>query len=191
MNNEIESAASGLLAGIRRHANFAIGIGILFSVLGVVAVAAPLATGVAITLMVGVALIVGGIGKCMLAFRVGALGHGLLILLLGLVTLLAGGFLVFQPVAGLVSITLILAAYFLVTGALAIITSLNVRPASGWGLMLGNGIVTLVLGLLIWQQWPLSGTWALGVLFGVQLLMMGLSLIALGSSVRGEFTAGP
>jgi uncharacterized membrane protein HdeD (DUF308 family) len=51
--------------------------------------------------------------------------------------------------------------------------------------MLLNGVITLVLGLMIWAQWPLSGAWAIGVLFGIQLLMNGIALATIGSAVRG------
>jgi uncharacterized membrane protein HdeD (DUF308 family) len=106
-------------------------------------------------------------------------------LLTGLVTLLAGFYMVSQPVAALASITLILAAYFLVTGVFAIIAAVQIRPVSGWGWMFANGVITLLLGWMLWKQWPLSGAWAVGVLFGVQLISTGASLLAIGSAVRG------
>ncbi len=153
-------------------------------VVGIIAVGSPLASGLAVTLTVGILLIVGGIGQCLLAFRAGAFGRGLLVFLLGLVALIVGVYLVTQPAAGLASITLFLAAYFVVTGIVAIVASLNLRETRGWGWMLANGIVTLLLGFLIWRQWPLSGAWAVGVLFGVQLIMTGIALIAVGTTVR-------
>jgi uncharacterized membrane protein HdeD (DUF308 family) len=51
--------------------------------------------------------------------------------------------------------------------------------------MLANGVITLLLGLMLWKQWPLSGAWAVGVLFGVQLISTGVALLALGSAARG------
>jgi uncharacterized membrane protein HdeD (DUF308 family) len=58
------------------------------------------------------------------------------------------------------------------------------KPAKGWGWMLANAIVTLLLGAMIWGQWPMSGAWAVGVLFGVQLAMTGMALLTAGSAVR-------
>jgi uncharacterized membrane protein HdeD (DUF308 family) len=104
--------------------------------------------------------------------------------LFGLLTLIVGGYLVSQPLAGLASITLFLAAYFVATGILAIVASVQMKPADGWGWMLANGIVTLLLGAMIWRQWPVSGVWAVGVLFGVQLAMTGVALLTAGSAVR-------
>jgi uncharacterized membrane protein HdeD (DUF308 family) len=181
MNNK---EGGTLIDALRQNAGWAVAIGILLLIVGLLAIGAPFVTGLAVTVSVGALLIIGGVGQCFLAFQAGAFGRGLLIFLLGLVAVVAGGYLVSPPVSGLASITLFLAAYFVATGILAIITSLQLRPVSGWGWMLTNGIATLLLGVLIWQQWPLSGTWAVGVLFGVQMMLSGLSLLTTGSSMR-------
>jgi len=157
---------------------------VVMIVFGFLSVAAPFVTGLAITVIVGITLLISGASQCALAFRAGAFGHGLLMFLIGLVTLIAGVFLVSRPVEGLASITLFLAAYFLATGVLAIVAGFHLRPLKGWGIMLANGVVTLVLGFLIWRQWPVSGIWAVGVLFGVQLMMSGAALLAVISNVR-------
>jgi len=182
MSNEKEGGT--LIDALRQHSGWAIAIGILLLIAGVLAIGAPFITGLAVTVSVGALLIVSGVGQCLLAFQAGAFGRGLLIFLLGLVAVVGGGYMVSQPVSGLASLTLLLAAYFVVTGILTIITSLQLRPASGWGWMLANAVVTLLLGGMIWQQWPLSGTWAVGTLFGVQMLMSGISLLTTGSAVR-------
>jgi len=176
---------SGLLQALRKNSSWVIAIGILMIVVGLLAIGSPLVTGVAITFTVGFFLIVGGAGQCLLAFRAGAFGHGLFIFLIGLVMLIAGGYMVSQPVVALATITLFLAAYFLVAGVIAVFAALQLRPANGWGWMLTNGVITLLLGWMLWKQWPLSGAWAVGVLFGVQLVTTGASLLAIGGAARG------
>jgi len=64
------------------------------------------------------------------------------------------------------------------------LAAVQIRPVSGWGWMLANGVITLLLGWMLWKQWPLSGAWAVGVLFGVQLISTGASLLAIGGAVR-------
>jgi uncharacterized membrane protein HdeD (DUF308 family) len=182
MSNEKEGGT--LIDALRQHAGWAMAIGILLLIAGLLAIGSPFITGLAVTVSVGALLIVSGVGQCLLAFQAGAFGRALLILLFGVVAVIAGGYMVTQPVTGLASLTLLLAAYFVVTGILAIITSLQLRPASGWGWMLANAVVTLLLGAMIWRQWPLSGTWAVGTLFGVQMIMSGISLLTAGSTVR-------
>jgi len=173
-----------LIDALRENSGWAIAIGILLLIAGILAIGTPFITGLAVTVSVGALLVLSGLGQCFLAFQAGAFGRGLLIFLLGLIAVVAGVYMVSQPVSGLASLTLLLAGYFIVTGILTIITALQLRPASGWGWMLANAIVTLLLGVLIWRQWPLSGTWAVGTLFGVQMLMSGFSLLTTGSAVR-------
>ena len=186
--SEQETSASGLLDAIRQNARLAVITGIILLICGVLAIGSPLAAGVSVTIFVGAMLAVGGIVQCFLAFQAGAFGRGLLIFLVGALTAIAGFYLVTQPVAGLASITTLLAAYFVVTGVFELVGAFQIRPAEGWGWMLFNGIVTLLLGLMIWRQFPLSGAWAVGVLFGVKLVFSGWSLIVIGRTVRTAAT---
>jgi uncharacterized membrane protein HdeD (DUF308 family) len=183
MTNEKNDGGT-LIDALRQNAGWAVGIGILLLVLGLLSVASPLASGLAVTVSVGALLIIGGVAKCLLAFRAGAFGRAVLVFLFGVLTLIVGGYMVSQPLAGLASITLFLAAYFVATGIVAIVASVQMKPAKGWGWMLANAIVTLLLGAMIWGQWPMSGAWAVGVLFGVQLAMTGMALLTAGSAVR-------
>ena len=183
-----DKLASGLVDAIRRNARTAIIAGIVMLICGVLAVGAPLAAGLSLTIFVGVLLGVGGISQCVLAFQAGAFRQGLLMFLIGLLTAGAGFYLFNQPVNGLAAITLFLAAYFIVTGIFELIAAFQIRPSEGWGWMLFTGIVTLILGLMIWRQFPLSGAWAVGVLFGIKLIMSGWWLIFIGRGVR-EITA--
>ena len=182
--NEPGELANDLISAIRAHARTAVIAGIVMVVCGILAIAAPLAAGVSITVMVGVLLAIAGISQCLLAFRAGALGRGLLIFLIGVLTAFAGFYLVSQPLEGLAAITLFLAAYFIVTGVFELIAAFQIRPTPGWGLMLFTGVITLVLGLMIWRQFPLSGVWAVGVLFGIKLVMSGWWLIIIGRGLR-------
>lgn len=184
MNNDIQAIGKSFFEGIQENAGITIGTGICLLILGIFSVATPVAAGVSLTFLVGITLIAGGILKCALAFKVGAFGRGLLVFIMGVLTVLVGAYMTRQPVAALVSMTLFLAIYFIVTGIVEIIAAFNLKPALGWGWMLFNAIVTLLLGAMIWRQFPLSGAWAVGVLFGVKLIGSGLTLISLGSAVK-------
>ncbi len=194
MSEVTSSMASGLLGGIKDNAKLAVTIGIILIIVGLLAIASPLAAGMSITIVVGTLLIIGGIGECFLAFQAGAFGRGLLIFIVGALMAVAGFYMVSQPVAGLATITLFLTAYFIVSGIFEIIAAVQIRPASGWGWMLFNGIVTLLLGILLWRQFPLSGAWAVGVLFGIKMIFSGWTLVFIGNAVKGavkEATAAP
>jgi len=180
----ITSVSRGLLDALRENTAWAIGVGLLMLGVGVLSVLAPLTSAVAITVSVGVLLMVGGAGQIALALRAGAWGRGLLLVLTGAVSSLVGLLLVLQPLTGIATIALFLAVYFLVSGILAVIAAFNLRPDAGWRWMLASGVVTFLLGLLIWRQWPLSGAWAIGVLFGLQLASSGAALVVIGSAMR-------
>jgi uncharacterized membrane protein HdeD (DUF308 family) len=85
--------------------------------------------------------------------------------------------------SALSGITLLLAAYFIVSGVIEAFGAFSARPANGWGWLFFSGIVSLALGVMLWKQFPLSGLWAVGTLIGIRLLMAGISLIAIGSIV--------
>ena len=97
---------------------------------------------------------------------------------------LAGISLVTQPGAGLATITLFLAVWFFVDGIFAIFAGFSWRPQQGWGFMIFNGVVSIILGAMIYRQFPVSATWLVGVLVGIRLLLAGWTMIALGSVGR-------
>ena len=110
--------------------------------------------------------------------------QGLLFALFGVLSLVAGGYMMSQPVAALATLTLFLAAYFVASGILQIVAGFRARPEPGWGLVAFGGVVSLVLGVIIWRQFPISGIWAVGTLVGIQLLFSGWTLIAVGGLAK-------
>lgn len=186
MNQETnnDSQMPDLIEGIRQNAKMAVISGIMLIIAGFIAISSPFYAGLSMTIMLGALLAVGGISQCFLAFQAGAFGRGLMILLVGLLTAVAGFYLMSQPVAGLAAITLFLVAYFVAAGICELIMAFQARPADGWGWILFNGIVTLLLGILLWRQFPLSGAWAVGVLFGIKMIFGGWALVFIGRSVK-------
>ena len=149
---------------------------------GIFSLLAPLASGVAISMLVGALLAVAGITRLIEAFQGGGFWSGLF----GLIYIVAGFTVMGRPLLGLATLTLVLAIYFLAVGISEIIAAFQIRPAQGWGFLLFSGIVSIVLGMMIWNQWPLSGRWAVGVLVGVQLMFSGMTMITLGSALKAK-----
>ena len=160
--------------------------GILTIVLGLLAIAAPLVAGMSVAFLVGLFVLAGGVARMVWAFQAGSLGKGLLGFAIGALTLVCGVVLVSDPLVASGVLTLLLAAYFLVDGGLEIVAAFQVRPASGWGWLLAGGILSLLLGLMAWQQFPLSGAWAIGVLLGFKLLLVGMIMISVGPASRSN-----
>ncbi len=159
-------------------------MGIAVILLGVIAIAMPLLTGVAITISIGLILLVTGAAQIVFAFQSDSFGSGALKFGFGLLAGLCGLSLVTQPGAGLATITLFLAVWFFIDGLFAIFHGISWRPAPGWGWMLFNGVISIVLGIMIYRQFPSSAVWLVGLLVGIRLLLSGWTMIALGAIGR-------
>ena len=103
--------------------------------------------------------------------------------LLALLALVAGVLIISDPERGLAALTIVVAVFLLLDGISQILLSLPLRPVGGIWLML-SGIASVVIGCILWQQWPASGEWALGILVGAKLLVDGLGLIGVGSVMK-------
>lgn len=180
MTETMDSAAKE----VKKSGGLVVLLGILTIVLGVLCMGAPLVTGLAVGMLVGGFLLIGGIFRIIFAFKAPTWGKGILGFLLGALTIVCGLIMLGRPILGLASLTLVLAAYFLVDGIFEIIVAFQIRPTKGWGWTLVSGIAAVLLGYLIWRQWPLSGAWAIGILVGVNLIMSGWGMIAFGGTAR-------
>lgn len=87
---------------------------------------------------------------------------------------------------GLATLTLVLAAYLFVDGVFEIIWAFRLRPIKGWGWALSSGIASLVPGIMIWRQFPVSGMWAVGTLAGFHMIFAGSSLASLSRAARTD-----
>jgi uncharacterized membrane protein HdeD (DUF308 family) len=163
-----------------------LGLGVLLSLLGLVLIAAPHIGTLAIDLLIGWFLIIGGIAQLSHAFMEKAWRGFLLELLSGVLYLVVGILLVFYPLAGVQALTIFLAAFLTVEGVVRIAMAMHVRPAHGWGWLLFGGIVTVILGILIWTQWPGSALVVIGLLVGINLLFTGWSLTMMAIAVRAH-----
>jgi uncharacterized membrane protein HdeD (DUF308 family) len=111
-----------------------------------------------------------------------------LFLLLGILYAVAGFLTIQHPLLAAESLTLMLSAALMIAGVFRVIASVADRFPS-WGWVLVNGVVTALLGVLIWQQWPVSGLWVIGVYVGVDLIMNGITWSALAVGARNAVTA--
>ena len=160
--------------------------GIVLDLLGLAAISLPPLAGLASTLILGWILIVAGIAGLLSTSRSRqAPGFGWS-LLSAAAALIAGLLLVWNPLAGLVTLTYVLAAYFLVDGVFAVVMALaHRREFSGrWEWMLLNGIIDLILAAIILSGMPGDVAWVLGLLVGIDLVFGGMSLIMMALASR-------
>ncbi len=170
---------------VKKGASWIVGLGILTILLGMFAISSPLFAGVAIQYFVGATILVGGIFQLLHAFQGNGQRKPVFAFLSGLLAVICGGLMFAKPLLGLSILTLILIGYFVADGLVKIMFAFKHKPESGWGWILISGIITLLLGLMLWRDWPLSGAWAIGVLFGINLIFDGWAMIFTGSAVRG------
>lgn len=142
------------------------------------------AAGLGVTIVVGWLIALSGIAYLVYAFAAWRIGSFLWRTLLGALDLAVGVYLVAHPSVGLTTLTLWLTLLLCFEGVVEILFFIVGSPLlrSGWILL--NGIVTLLLGLMIWENWPSSAAWAIGTLVGVNLIVSGLARLSLATAVR-------
>lgn len=155
-------------------------LGILTIVMGVLAILAPLLTGISVVVMVGFFVIFGGIARMIWAFQAAGFGSGLLKFGIGLLTLLCGIAMVSDPLVASGILTVMIAIYLLVDGGFEIAASFNPPAGASRGWLMFGGIISILLGIMIWRQFPLSGAWALGLFLGIKLLFVGMMMAGIG-----------
>ena len=151
---------------------------------GILAIIAPLLAGVALETIVAWLLIFGGFSHLFLAWHVRGAGAHLWEILIGLAYLLAGGYLFFHPLAGLVGLTAILGAYLLIKGIFELIAGFSLRSVPGGTWLLLDGAINFILGIIIWRQFPFAASWVIGTLLGITILFSGISRLAFGMAAR-------
>jgi uncharacterized membrane protein HdeD (DUF308 family) len=148
-------------------------LGIVLIALGVGAVLTPVVAGSALVIVIGLILLIAGIVPIVRELKAEASMEKAVGLTLGIITALTGIAVIGHPLFGLAFLTLLLVIYFVAEGVSKIVASFRYKAAAGWKWLLASGVLSLVLGLLIWKQWPVSGLWAVGALVGVNLLGTG------------------
>jgi len=171
---------------VRRHRGWFLALGSLMIVLGIAAIAFPFTASLAVTLTVGMVLIIAGVGQLVHAISMPR-WRGFFITLLGaLLALAVGALVLFYPLSGILSLTLLVATFLLVGGVLKMILAFRLRPDLNWNWLLFAGGLAVVLGLVILSQWPFSAAWILGVLVGVDLVSSGWWMLAIAARDSGR-----
>lgn len=176
------SAEANFQPGIGRGG--LIGMGVLSLVLGALSLAFPFWATIGVELIMGVALIVIGIVELVRARSLRLVARTGWATLFGVLAILAGALMLFFPLEGAITLTLVLAVFFLVGGALKSVAAWQLRPAPGWGWMMTSGVLSLVLGLLVLLAFPGSAFWVLGVLLGIDLVLFGAAQLAFATAME-------
>ena len=153
--------------------------GILLTILGIVAIALPSVSTIFAETWFALILISAGAAKLVYAFQSREQGGFAWKLLLSILYVVTGVMLVASPLKGILTLTLLLGSFLLAEGVFELILAFRLRGQQNWTSVLVNGIITLLLGAMIWFQWPFDAPWLIGTLVGVSVLFTGISRVML------------
>ncbi|MGA7181623.1 MAG: HdeD family acid-resistance protein [Thiobacillaceae bacterium] len=153
--------------------------GVVMVILGVLAIATPVLATIAIDLFIGWLFLISGIVGLVAMFSAKHIPAFLWSLITAALSVAVGVMLIWKPVAGAFSITIILVAFFIAEGVFQLVASIAYRDAisGSWGWMLASGIADLVLAAVIILGWPVTAVWTLGFLVGINLITSGLAIV--------------
>jgi uncharacterized membrane protein HdeD (DUF308 family) len=160
-------------------------IGVLLIGLGIAAIALPAVSTIVTETWIALILISAGAAKLVYAFQTRASGGFLWKVLLSILYVATGAMLFFYPSTGILTLTLLLGSFLLTEGVFELILAFRLRPQPNWTWVLGNGIITVLLGGMIWFQWPFDAPWVIGTLVGFSVLFSGISRVMLAFNRRG------
>ncbi len=180
---KIQRAVAGAL---HQHWKLYLGEGILLLVLGLVAIVIPPLATLAVTILFGWLFLLSGVVGLITTFWMRSAPGFWWSLASAALAILAGGYLLAQPIAGALSLTVVLIAFFIIEGVASVMFALeHRRELSGqWGFMLVSGIVDLVLSVMLIAGLPSTAVWALGLLVGINMVFGGMALIAMALHAR-------
>jgi uncharacterized membrane protein HdeD (DUF308 family) len=186
-----DNTASIFTKSVHDHWGVFLAEGIILTLLGFGAIIVPPIAGLAATIFLGWLFLIAGTVGLVATFqarRTPGFGWSLLS---AIAAVIAGVILLWNPLQGLVTLTFVLIAFFIVDGVLMIALALSHRRelTGKWEWMLANGVVDLILAAIIISGFPGTLVWALGLLVGIDLLFGGSALIAMALQARAVLPA--
>jgi uncharacterized membrane protein HdeD (DUF308 family) len=192
MSEEFKNIDSTFLDEVKKNSGLTIAVGIIILLMGMFAMGSPLVAGVSLVISVGFMLIIGGVSQLAFALKARA---GLFSIILGALTILAGVYMVSNPGVALSTMTLVIAIYLVISGIFEVMMAFQIKPVKGWGWALFSGVISVLLGAMIWSQFPVSGAWTVGTLVGIRLFFSGWMVLMFGliarAAVKEAGTAEP
>ena len=171
---------------VRLHWQLFLTQGVIMVILGVLAVVWPQISTIAVDVYIGWLFLLSGVVGLASMFLAQNVQAFLWMLLTAALSSFVGIRLLWHPIEGAVSLTLVLIAFFIVEGVFQIVASLSYREVfpNSWGWMLASGIADLILAALIIKGWPSTAAWALGLIVGINLITSGAAIIMVALAGR-------
>lgn len=177
--------AKELSRKMNKNWKFLLIIGALTLLLGIVGMGMNVTMTIVSIVYIGFFIILGGILHLIDAFIVDGWKNKLFGALIAVTYLIAGSLMIRYPAASAAWFTLFIAVFFLFVGAFRIFIGFQLRKENkGWAWTVVSGVTAILLGILIYAQWPVSGLWVIGLFVSIELIMQGISTITVAMAVR-------
>lgn len=184
VNIDLDTVASGMVTKNRKRL---MGYGILSVVFGLIGIYMSTAMTITSILIIGILMLIVGIVFMVESFSSPDWKGKLLNLVLSILYIGAGIVTILNPLATAVWFTLFLAIFLAMIGVMRIIMAFQIKDrSSGWGWVAFGGILNIILGLLVYLQWPSSGLWVIGLFISIELIIQGINAITLSRIVKKE-----
>jgi uncharacterized membrane protein HdeD (DUF308 family) len=185
-SQDIERLQSKMSAAVRKHWKAFLFEGILLAILGLAAMIVPPLASLAVTIFLGWMFFVSGVAGLIVTFWARQMPGFWWSLVSAALALLAGLVLLFRPVQGTLTLTIVVGAYFLAEGVATIMYALEHRRelSQRWGWMLTAGLMDIIVAGVIIAGLPGSALWAIGLLVGINLMFGGATLIGMALAAR-------
>lgn len=170
---------------IRNQWGWFLAFGLLLTILGGMVIQTSFVATVFSVMLFGVMLTCAGIVQIVQSFLARKWSGLFLFLLLGILYIVSGIFCAVKPAVAAVTLTFWFAAFCLISGLFRMLSSLIVRFRQ-WGWIFFNGLVTSILGAIIYADWPISGLWVIGLFIGIDMVLSGWSWILLSLTAMGQ-----
>jgi uncharacterized membrane protein HdeD (DUF308 family) len=169
---------------LKRVSGASLVLSVLLIIFGVLAIALPLVSSIGIAIVIGWLAIFAGIAQVAHAFQSKGIGHIVWKLAVAVFYFAAGAYLLAYPALGVAGLTLVLGIFLFAEGGADVIAYFSTRKSGASAWMLLDGIITLVLGFMIWNRWPLSALWVIGTFVGISMVMTGTTRLMMALAVR-------
>ena len=173
-----------LEGALKRTSGISIVLSVSLIIFGILAIALPIVSSIGIAMVIGWLVLFAGIAQFVHAFQSEGIGHIVWKLVVAVFYIVAGAYLIARPALGAAGLTLVLGTFLFAEGVADVIAYFSARKSGASAWMLLDGIVTLVLGFMIWNRWPVGSLWVIGTLVGISMIMTGTTRLMMALAVR-------
>ncbi len=179
---------------VKRAAGASLVLSTILIITGVVAIALPIVSSIGVAIVIGWLVIFAGLAQLVHSFQSKGIGHIAWKLLVALFYLAAGAYLLGHPALGASGLALALGVFLFAEGVTDVIAYFSTRKTGSSIWVLLDGVITLALGFMIWNQWPVNSLWVVGTLVGISMIMSGVTRFMMALAIRrvaGHVDASP